>query len=120
MRAMASSRGSTPESAKKQACMMVLMRPPMPASRGHRVGVDHEEPQAAAPTICCCTSRGRWSQTSSGGVGRVQEEDRARGGALQHVELLQELELVAGHEARACGSGRSSGWAAARSAGARP
>jgi hypothetical protein len=28
--AMASSRGSTPLMAKKQVCMMVLMRPPMP------------------------------------------------------------------------------------------
>ena len=31
--AMASSRGSTPLMAKKQVCMMVLMRVPMPASR---------------------------------------------------------------------------------------
>ena len=30
--AMASSRGSTPEIAKKQVCMIVLMRPPMPVS----------------------------------------------------------------------------------------
>ena len=33
MCAMASSRGSTPEMAKKQVCMMVLMRTPMPVSR---------------------------------------------------------------------------------------
>ena len=31
--AIASSRGSTPESAKKHGCMTVLMRPPIPASR---------------------------------------------------------------------------------------
>ena len=31
--AIASSRGSTPLMAKKQVCMMVLMRPPMPVSR---------------------------------------------------------------------------------------
>ena len=31
--AIASSRGSTPEIAKKQVCMMVLIRVPMPASR---------------------------------------------------------------------------------------
>ncbi|GIV85456.1 MAG: hypothetical protein KatS3mg052_2463 [Candidatus Roseilinea sp.] len=31
--AMASSRGSTPLTAKKQTCMTVLMRLPMPASR---------------------------------------------------------------------------------------
>ena len=31
--AMASSRGSTPEMAKKQVCMMVLMRTPMPVRR---------------------------------------------------------------------------------------
>ena len=30
---MASSRGSTPEMAKKQVCMTVLMRTPMPVSR---------------------------------------------------------------------------------------
>jgi hypothetical protein len=30
--AIASSRGSTPEIAKKQVCMMVLIRPGMPAS----------------------------------------------------------------------------------------
>ncbi len=32
-RAMASSIGSTPERAKKQACMTVLIRPPRPAAR---------------------------------------------------------------------------------------
>ena len=31
--AMASSRGSTPEMAKKQVCITVLMRVPMPVSR---------------------------------------------------------------------------------------
>ncbi len=31
--AMASSLGRTPEMAKKQVCMMELMRPPMPVSR---------------------------------------------------------------------------------------
>ena len=33
MRAMACSRGSTPEMAKKQVCSTVLMRLPSPASR---------------------------------------------------------------------------------------
>jgi hypothetical protein len=33
MAAIASARGSTPASAKKQGCMTVLIRPPMPASR---------------------------------------------------------------------------------------
>ena len=32
MAAIASSRGSTPLRAKKQVCMTVLMRPPMPVS----------------------------------------------------------------------------------------
>ena len=32
MRAIASSRGSTPEIAKKHVCMIVLMRVPMPAA----------------------------------------------------------------------------------------
>ena len=33
MAAIASSRGNTPLMAKKQVCMTVLMRPPMPAAR---------------------------------------------------------------------------------------
>ena len=33
MCAIAWSRGSTPEMAKKQVCMIALMRPPMPVSR---------------------------------------------------------------------------------------
>ena len=33
MRAIASSRGSTPDSAKKHVCMIVLMRVPMPLQR---------------------------------------------------------------------------------------
>jgi hypothetical protein len=51
--------------------------------------------------ICSCISRGRWSQTSLRGVRRVQQEDRARRGVLEHVDLVHELELVAGHEAGA-------------------
>ena len=50
--------------------------------------------------ICCCISRGSRSQTASGGAGRVQQEDGARRGVLQHVDLVHELELVAGDEAR--------------------
>ena len=40
---MASSRGNTPLMAKKQVCMMVLMRVPIPASSRHLVAVDHVE-----------------------------------------------------------------------------
>ena len=48
---IASSRGSTPEIAKKQVCMIVLMRPAMPASIGDPVGIDHVEPDAFADQL---------------------------------------------------------------------
>ena len=43
MRATASSAGRTPDRAKKQGCITVLMRLPMPSSAAIRVGVDHPE-----------------------------------------------------------------------------
>ena len=42
--------------------------------------------------------RGRWSQTSSGPKGLFEQERGARLRGLQHVEPLEEAELVAGHE----------------------
>src|SRR5579872_3239860 len=39
MALIASSLGNTPDSAKKQTCMMVLMRPPMPLSRATLVAL---------------------------------------------------------------------------------
>ena len=43
MRSIASSRGSTPESAKKQVCSTVLVRDAEPGLMGHGGGVDDEE-----------------------------------------------------------------------------
>ena len=53
------------------------------------------------------------------GVRRVEQEDRARGGVLEHVDLVDELELVAGDEPGAGRPGRPSGSAAGSSADAR-
>ena len=36
-----------------------------------------------------------------GGVGRVQQENRSLSGVLKYVDLVQEVELVAGHKAGA-------------------
>ncbi len=52
-------------------------------------------------TICSCISRGRLIPDGVGGARRVQQEDRARRGVLEHVDLVHELELMAGDEARA-------------------
>ena len=57
---------------------------------------------SASRSICSCTSRGRWSQTSSAAIRRVQQEDaRPAPRVLEHVDLVQELELMAGDEAGA-------------------
>jgi len=47
--------------------------------------------------ICSCISSGSSSQTLSAAT-RVEQEDRAFLGRAKHVELVDELELVAGHE----------------------
>ena len=54
--------------AKKQVCITVLIRVPIPLASRDRVGVDHVEPQPP-PTISSCTSHGSSSQTSSGPYG---------------------------------------------------
>ena len=73
MASMASSRGSTPLMAKKQVCMMVLMRPPMPVSLGHFVAVDDVELQLLVDDLLL-HRRGRWSQTSSGPKGLLSRK----------------------------------------------
>ena len=58
MAAIACSRGSTPLSAKKQVCMTVLMRPPMPFSWA-TLKASMTKKRSFLSRICCCTERGR-------------------------------------------------------------
>ena len=69
IRMMASSRGSTPESAKKQVWSTVFVRPGSPASRATRVASIANTLMPLAST-CFCTVSGSASQTSSGGSGQ--------------------------------------------------
>ena len=94
---IASSRGSTPEIAKKQVCMIVLMRPAMPASVATAIGVDHVEPDALADEVLL--HRARQLVPDLVGTERaVEQEHRAVDRLAQHVDALDELELVAGDE----------------------
>ena len=61
---IASSRGSTPEMAKKQVCRMVLMRPRSPTSCA-AFEASMTKKRSLCSMICCCIERGRWSHTSS-------------------------------------------------------
>ena len=86
-----------PEIAKKHVCMIVLMRVPMPALRRQCVGVDGEEAELLLDDLLLHLAR----QVVPDLVGRewgVQQERRARRRVLEHVDLVDELELVAGDE----------------------
>ena len=118
--ASACSRGSTPESAKKQGCITVLMRPGHAAPRARR----------GRPSITQSSSRllersspapraGAASQARLGGVRAVEQEARARRRALEHVEPLEQAELVARDELGALDLVGRADRRAARSAGAR-
>ncbi len=65
IRAMASCGGRTSARWKKHGCMIVLMRLPMPTSVA-TAKASITQRSIALSMSCCCTSRGRWSQTSSG------------------------------------------------------
>ena len=67
---IASSRGSTPEMAKKQACSTVLVRPASPASRATR-SASMVWTSMALARICSCTGRGNCAQTSAAGYGQL-------------------------------------------------
>ena len=83
--------------AKKQVCMIVLMRPPMPASRGDLVGVDHVEPQLLLDDLLLHLARQLVPDLVRPERG-VQQERRRRARVLEHVEFLEEVELVARDE----------------------
>ena len=57
--------------------------------------------------ICSCTSRRQLVPHLVGAVGAVQQERGARLGHRQHVDPLQEVELVAGDERSPGGPGTS-------------
>ena len=95
--ASASSRGITSDSAKKQGCITVLIRPAIPTSGATR----------AASIVNTESSRSMISRWMIVGevlphlVGRercVEQERAAVAGVLEHVEAVEEAELVAGDE----------------------
>ncbi len=67
---------------------------------GHLVGVDHVELQLLLDDLLLHLA-GQVVPHLVGGERRVQQEHRARPGIGEHVVLLEEGELVAGHEAGA-------------------
>ena len=69
--------------------------------------------------ICCWTLARQVVPDLVGPVGLLSRNVAPGLGDLEHVDLLEEAELVAGDEVGAARSGRSSGSAAGRSAGAR-
>ena len=71
-----------------------------PRFAGHAHGVDGVDLQALGEDRLLHLARQVVPQLVRR-VGRVEEEHRARGRALQHVVVLEQLELVAGHEAGA-------------------
>jgi len=73
MRARASSAGSTPARAKKQGCMTVLMRLPMPTSAAMR-SASITQKRRRLSMIWRCTHSGRWSHTSSAGKGLLSRK----------------------------------------------
>ncbi len=70
MAATASSFGSTPEMAKKQVCMMVFMRPPMPVFCATALP-SMTYSFAFFSRIWRCTASGRLSHTRSAGNGEL-------------------------------------------------
>ena len=116
MAAMASSRGSTPLMAKKQVCITVLMRPPMPASFA-TLTASITKKRSFFSMICRLRGARHHVPDFVRSVGAVQQESGAGFGGLEHVEPLKERELVAGHEIRLAKSGRWSESAWGRSAG---
>ena len=68
MRLIASSRGSTPEIAKKQVCSTVLIRPPRPLSRA-TAEASITKKRSRFSRICACSERDSRSHTASGPCG---------------------------------------------------
>ena len=94
---MASSLGRTPEMAKKQVCMIVLTRAPIPVIFGDLVSIDDIEANLFVDNLLLYAARD-FIPNLIGTVGAIQEKCCTRNGIFQHVVLFQEHELVAGDE----------------------
>ena len=96
-----------PDSAKKHGCMTVLIRPPRPASRATRWAsmTCRVEPLSR---ICSCTSTGRCVPRLVGGYGLLSRNVAPGSARREHVDPIEEAELVTGDEVGARRSGRSS------------
>ncbi len=77
--------------------MIVLIRPPSPMSPATLQSVDDVEPQFLRQDLLLHLAR-QMIPDLPGTVDSVQQEHRTGTGILQHVELLQELELMTGDE----------------------
>ena len=87
--AIACSRGSTPERWKKQACMMVLMQPPMPASRATLPALMTNSFACLFDELLlhrCREPRPDFFRRP----GRVQQKSAARRQGRRHVQGFQE------------------------------
>ena len=92
------SAASTPEMAKKQVCITVLMRPPMPDSRATLLA------SITKKRACCsinrrCTFSGKCCQTFR--IERRIEQERSRGQrGPEHIIGLEQERLMAADELR--------------------
>ena len=86
--------------AKKQVCSTVLVRPGSPASRA-TASASTAYSRSRLSMICCCTGPGRASHTSSRRLRGVEQQRRAVLGAGEHVDRVEQAEVVAADEARA-------------------
>ena len=102
LRRSPASRGSTPEIAKKHVCMIVLMRVPRPASRGHAVRVDRRRSAAACSTISLLhLERQLVPDVCPARTARSAGTMPPGSASAEHVVALEEAELMAGDERRA-------------------
>ena len=67
---------------------------------GDPAGVDRVERRCRLARICSWTGRGSASQTSSGACAAVEQQRRAGRRPAEHVDLLEQPEVVAADEAR--------------------
>ena len=94
---IASSVGSTPEMAKKQVCSTVLVRPARPTSRAI-CRVDGVQLDPLGEDLLLHRARERVPDLV-GGVRAVQQQRRPGCRMAQHVDPVQQAELVAADEA---------------------
>ena len=79
--------------------MIVLMRVPMPAALRDRVGIDDEEAQLLVDDLLLHLAR-QLVPDLVGPYGAFSRKTPPGSRVLEHVEALEEVELVAGDERR--------------------